>query len=154
MPSTSVPQAHQHPHHYEHHPEDSDMVSEDLPQSTSHVKSQLAAALAARGNSDISMCLTSRKRKQSSPQPCRELMAAMAEEQSGTEEATGPGPSKLMKPTSQLETKNSKTTFYFEKSWRNILNILNHLAGSKLSKIKNNKLYTNKTKKNHTIAKF
>lgn len=89
------------------------MVSEDLPQSTSHVKSQLAAALAARGSSDISLCLTSRKRKQSSPQPCRELMAEMAGEQSGIEEATGPGPSKLMKPTSQLETKNSKTTFSY-----------------------------------------
>ena len=112
MPSTSPPQAHQ--HHYDNPmiPAGMDPL-EDLPQSSS-VKSQLAAALVARGSTmDITTLTSSRKRKQSSPQPCRDIMEAAG---AGERVVAGEGGelgilAKVAKPgpsSSQLETKNSK----------------------------------------------
>ncbi|XP_072042399.1 uncharacterized protein [Amphiura filiformis] len=109
MPSTSPPEAHH--HHYDNPiPMDPDL-SEELCH-TSNVKSQLAAALVARGTLDIAALTSSRKRKQSSPQPCREVLEAARLGLGVAGEAGEPGLSKVAKPgpstSSQLDTKNSK----------------------------------------------
>ena len=120
MPSSSTPQQQHNDSQYELDNSDMDGADEDIPQSATNVKSQLAAALAARGSSMDNLhtnAISARKRKQSSPQPLREL-GGVDGSSSGAidgDHQSGPGPSKVLKAGgSPLEAGSGKFCFTFD----------------------------------------